>query len=993
MFMKKYLKFITVFTLLITSSFTFGFDQLDIFVPEVVPADQNTAVDEELQGAANGYEVIFNTVFNDIREATYEKEIVKMAAEGVVEKYGSYAFEPSKNITGYEALTFLVRFLGNEAAVQGNVLNQAQGLDLESVQGLFNQEYFNQAQGAGIVTADEVPYVKDEVTKEQIAKWVFRVSNLEEQFEDLSEVFGFNDWLQVDPANRGIIQAVVNEGIMNYDNDGNFNPNRTVTRGEMAGIMDRLSESMYEDRNITSNFGLVIDTAERSEDDESIRDLIVKNADGTSTKITTSKNNDTNQRNDFAAYKNGIPSSSQTVKVGDEINYFARDGEVYFAEVLDDQSVLDKINEINKNLDNVDLLLGTVKEISEEKHNTGDTVINRKRIRFSTIDGNTYDLIIDTDLQTGITDDVIVFKEEKAAGTELLEVGDQMELLIENDRLVNYIKVGDFETQLVNGTVRSIDENSIEVFDYNNRINTYPLSKYNGIVVNNRPGTINDLNYGQNVSLEINNGYVTSIRSETFINPGYIPEFGKAKQGEVYRKYNSGIYFLLDNGARELYTVTDNTQILKEGRNIDLVALKEGDKVTLYFNDIYTNELSKIEVDGKERLVSQVYKGTLESFNEGSMNMVLSMPSYLKNTYWEPVDAYNKNIALGDGVSLYDGAKPIQMKNFIRDYKGETVYVVVEAAYGNERGIQVTVKNGGEFIDSDRIDTIDMALSRMELDNNQNFNYNDGTIVLKDGRLIDHRLLKDNDTVLVVSDYYRGSTTANIVKVTTMYDNIFNNIYFGTLEDINTNNITLKNFTTLNGNELNEIDPSESRRYYYFTESVIKDLTDPDDVVTLSRNDLFHGGYSRSENESEDGDGVPYERYYATMVTNGNLGVIGMNLRHMGLMQNQDIDDTADDYEEANEMLFETLEDKVLTRGIISERLDLYNRLKVTDTHDYMGYRGGWVPNDSDTYFEYTDALIVKNDKVLEPEDIKIGDYVYFMRLAEDALVIFVEDE
>ena len=76
MFMKKYLKFITVFTLLITSSFTFGFDQLDIFVPEVVPADQNTAVDEELQGAANGYEVIFNTVFNDIREATYEKEIV-----------------------------------------------------------------------------------------------------------------------------------------------------------------------------------------------------------------------------------------------------------------------------------------------------------------------------------------------------------------------------------------------------------------------------------------------------------------------------------------------------------------------------------------------------------------------------------------------------------------------------------------------------------------------------------------------------------------------------------------------------------------------------------------------------------------------------------------------------------------------------------------------------------------------------------------------------
>ena len=92
MFMKKNLEVMIVLTLLITSSFSFGFDQLDIFVPEVIPADQDVALEEELEGAANGYEIIFNTIFNDIREATYEKAIVKMAAEGIIEKYGSYAF-------------------------------------------------------------------------------------------------------------------------------------------------------------------------------------------------------------------------------------------------------------------------------------------------------------------------------------------------------------------------------------------------------------------------------------------------------------------------------------------------------------------------------------------------------------------------------------------------------------------------------------------------------------------------------------------------------------------------------------------------------------------------------------------------------------------------------------------------------------------------------------------------------------------------------------
>jgi len=991
--MKKYISFIIISVVLMTSSIAFGFDQLDIFVPELIPADNNNAIDEEVQGADNGYEIIFNTVFRDISDATYEKEIIKMAAEGIVEKYGSYIFEPSKKITGYEALTFLVRFQGGEDVVQNNVLNNAQGLDLDTVQEMFNEEYLVQAQNAGIIQVDEVPMVNQDVTKEQLAQWIFRVSNLEEQFEDLSEVFGFKDWVTVDPSNRGIIQAVVNEGIMSYDNDGNFNPGRKVTRGEMAGIMDRLSESIYEERNITSNFGLVMDIVERTEGAEAIKEIFVRNADGTNTKITAIKNNENNRRNDFATYKNGVVSSSKNIAVGDEINYFLRNDQVYFAEVLDDQSVLDKINEINRNQENTDLLLATVKEISEEKHDNNETIISKKRFRLSTINGNTYDLLIDTDLRTGVTDDVLVFKEGQAAGTDLLAVGDTIEMLVSDDRFVIYIKVGDFKTQLVNGTVRSVNEKSIEVFDYNNRINTYPISPYNQVIVNNRPATIDDLSYGQDVSLEINNGFVTLIQSETFINPGYIPEFGKARRAEVYKRYNDGIYFLLNNGERELYQITNDTQILKEGRSIGSMALKEGDQVTLYFNDIYTDEVSKIEVDGRERLVGQVYKGTLQNVNQGSATMVLSNPSYLKNTNWEALDSYNKTINLDDRVKIYDGSKPVLVKDLLRDYKGEELYVVVEEAYGNEKGVSIAIKTGGEFVMSDRIDSVDLALGRMELENSQNVNYNEGTIVLKDGRIIDQSLLSKDDTVLVVSEFFQGQTTANLVKVTTMFDEIFNNFYIGTLENVDANAFTIRNYTSLDGNEFDEINPATSRPYYVFTESEIKDVTDSDDVVTLERDELFHGSYSRFENRSTDNDGLNYERFYTYFVTDGNLGIVSMNVRHKGLMANENIDDNYETVEEANEALTETLEDKVLTRGIIAERLDLYNRLKLTETYDYMGYRGGWVPNDSDTYFEHTDALIIKNNEAISEEDIEIGDYVYFLRINEDALVIFVEDE
>jgi hypothetical protein len=226
-----------------------------------------------------------------------------------------------------------------------------------------------------------------------------------------------------------------------------------------------------------------------------------------------------------------------------------------------------------------------------------------------------------------------------------------------------------------------------------------------------------------------------------------------------------------------------------------------------------------------------------------------------------------------------------------------------------------------------------------------------------------------------------------------MFDEIFDNFYIGTLENVDANAFTMKNYTSLDGNEFDEINPATSRPYYMFTESEIKDVTDPDNVVTLEKDELFHGSYSRFENRSTDNDGLNYERFYTYFVTDGNLGVVSMNVRHKGLMVNQNIDDNYETEEEANGALTETLEDKVLTRGIIAERLDLYNRLRLTETYDYMGYRGGWVPNDSDTYFEHTDAIIIKNNEAISEEDIQIGDYVYFLRINEDALVIFVEDE
>lgn len=991
--MKKKLIIILVIACIMTPFQSFGLPDLDIFVSELRAAEKISETQEVIPAAANGYELYFNAYFTDLRESTYEKQIAKMASMGVVHKYGDWEFRPESKMIGYEALEFLVNLQGSQPQVQQNVLAQSTGLDKDSVQQLYNEAYLEEAQNLGIVTDEEIPGLKNSVTKLQVAKWVFRTAGLQEQFGDLSSVYGFEDWLDVPSEDRGIVQAVVNAGLMSYGNDGNFSPEKSISRGEMTWILDNMLTRLEDTFNIESDFGIVIEKAQDTTETEEVTDFLVKKSDNTMTKINVRHNKDTNQENEFVVYKDGIVRKSSAITIGDEINYFIKDGEVVFVNVLNDASVLEKINKVQKESENAELLFATVRKISTEREETNETIFENKRIRIQTKNGNTYDVIIPTDLQTGITEDILTYKEDHVGGTNLLEEEDDIQLIVENDNAVVYIKEGTFETTAVTGSVREITETSIQVFDYNNQIQNYPLSEYLTVEVNNRPGEIGDLSYGQDVSLEVNGGFVTAIRSETFINPGYIPTFGKVKTGTIYKKYNGVIQFELNDGSKAFYKLTDDTQLIKGDRQITTPALKEGDQVKLYFDDIYTDELSKVEVQGVERLISQVYKGKLDHFNQGTMTLTIKDPKYLKNTQWIDTSNYSKSIQLDDHVEIFNNNQPIRLRDLIRKFKDDTAYIVVEGSFGKERGMKVTIKQGGEFMTSDKIDSVDRALNRFELDNRQNINYTDGTIILKDSRILPQELLSDDDTVLVVSEFYQGQTTANLVKVTTMFDQIFENIYLGTIEDVNYNSITLNNHTSLDGNEFNQVTAKESQQYYMFTSTKIEDITDPDDKKALSKGDFFHGEYSRTENESEDGDGVPFEKYYTYFVTNGDQGIISMKLRHKGLMKNQDLDDTNNKVEDANEELQETLDDAVLTKGVVSERFDTFNRLKLTDSHDYMGYLGGWKANNNDTYFEYTDAIIIKDEEAITAEEIKVGDTLYVLRIKEDALTVFVEDE
>ncbi len=169
----------------------------------------------------------------------------------------------------------------------------------------------------------------------------------------------------------------------------------------------------------------------------------------------------------------------------------------------------------------------------------------------------------------------------------------------------------------LSGTVRYVTEDeetgqsTITVFGYDDVIYEYPVASYVNITINDTYANLDDLQYGQDVTLDLNQGYVTNIDSETFVdNPGYIPKYGKIRMGTVFAVFPASLVFEIGE-KRLTYDIPDGIPITKGGIAITKNAIKEGDSVKLFFDDIYTDKISKIEVEGIERLIQQVFKASL----------------------------------------------------------------------------------------------------------------------------------------------------------------------------------------------------------------------------------------------------------------------------------------------------------------------------------------------------------------------------------------------
>jgi hypothetical protein len=464
-------------------------------------------------------------------------------------------------------------------------------------------------------------------------------------------------------------------------------------------------------------------------------------------------------------------------------------------------------------------------------------------------------------------------------------------------------------------------------------------------LLGNLTGAAGNLSYGQE---QISTG-----------NPGYLPLDGKMRSGIVVKIDSGRIWLKLDSGQVEYFSPSPFTQATKNGRRADLGSLYEGDRVKLYFDRHDADEISRLEIQGDFVQVSNVYKGKLAIVRTFGNGLVLENVQVLKEGRWQnhrPI----MPLTYADNL-IYAGGRPVSQQQ-LGSYRGSEVYLVVKEFFGREQAERVIIKGQFETAFTDKIETINLYTENLKLQRNENVTLHDGTVIIKNGRLVDRYSLHSLADAFIVAD---GSGSNKLAQLIYVYNEDINNssfgrngIYSGKLDVVTEDRVWLEHINLLSNN----------RWQYQF--DLMKELEyDHDtfiyDLVTgkqISPTEFSANNYAVDE-WSEHAKANNLKSWYAYLFTNGDriAGITVMRFPENWYQQR-----------------VTTGTIQTVTRSQSGQSADWTVTLQ--DVREWSNLREQWMIRDGGLTISITGAMLVRDGQAILPEELKQGDRVYLVR-------------
>lgn len=485
---------------------------------------------------------------------------------------------------------------------------------------------------------------------------------------------------------------------------------------------------------------------------------------------------------------------------------------------------------------------------------------------------------------------------------------------------------------------------------------TFNIDKNTNFYINNTLTTVEGFKKGMPVEAKVTFRKITELRGTVDSNQGSISPNSKQKAGIVTKIDPNGMFIQvkLDNAQESTtYYINKNT-VIKKGQNpADLSALYEGDRVILKFSSPSTSVVSELNIAADGILVKNIYRGNIQSVNSIANSITLRNAQKFENwTFGTSKTNDLKTFPLEGNAPVYVGTEKVSL-NELKSYRNSMAYLVTIEKFGREVVERVVVNSNFERTYYEQMTAVNPAYRFVNLETNGRIYFHEGTILIRNGRLVEPATLTTNaGTAFVVTDGLTDDLYAQIIHITndsfTSPNLASHQLYFGKLSSVVGYRIELDDLLKVENNYWKR-SGSQIFSFSNDTDAAVNNFSNATSIIPKTELETYKN------------------RYGYFYVKDGHVNAIR-------LLEPS-----------------ESVATKVLTGRINGVKSSYPATINVRNVSQWSN--GAWIEASQISNMKIHKALIIKNGQVINPSQLKMEDrVVIFTNSTFDCHVILVNE-
>lgn len=799
-----------------------------LYIPLPIKAENESPV-RVFTGRPSPVAVLANLDYQDVVNSdTWAKNAIwETGALELMKGYGAKRFGLSDMLTVEQAIAVAYNMAGREAEAQ----LAAQALDLERAKtdrktlapAMWSDGYLQLAFNDGLITQDEYDdaFTADQsglgaldfrrnrpVTREDMAYYVASVMGLVPVNAQTHLFNSYQDWQQANPHRIPHIEALLQNRVMN-GNNGIFDPKGPVTREQAAQILQNAEPFLFSWLNMEKMMG-TIESISSYQDrtagkNVKVTEVNVRSVNGALHQFQFLRSALSDLSNELSGIKNdtdnrgtivneqGVLKSEDALREGQQITYFVRNTQLQYVVVIAESR---KITYSLAKILSVDTASGSVRSevlmnvpfqdsrlitanLLSGMNSTGEvqvlTVSKNVTVNLDFEKSTLGDIKPETLMLLTIENGIITAM-EKVRVDFFQEEGFVTGILQENNPVLGYVTLY-FPDGSGTSPQSASTLSGLRTFSW--------LSSENlEIYKNGTAASLSDLQPGDSIFIKLDEeGMVTKISGAD----NYYPIYGR-----VRTKGNGTLQLQREGGSIELYQIPDDTPIFQDNRRIAFSDISEGDNIRVLLQTSGNRVIiGEIDVERESVEANGIYKAQLSYYDTLNKSLVVSGVQQFNNGIWK--SSGERGVTR---LTVNAGYSPEVPKGA----QGTVYFATGDNIIGNNTVVRMFLDDKS-LLDEVVSDTILQAQpgrgSLTLMNSNTPLAYDEKSLIIKDGKLLEPNQVKGQDEALIVAGSLPdGSKRANVVWVREAADGTGLTLLRGRISQIEAlSSMTLQSFS------------------------------------------------------------------------------------------------------------------------------------------------------------------------------------------------------